>query len=327
MTTLRNILGRAALALAATFSALPLSAHAGEWPSKPIILVAPFTPGGTTDLLARNIAQALGKVLNHAVIVDNRPGAGGTLGAGTVARAPADGYTLLLTNVGHTAAGALYKKLPYDFERDFTHLALVAKVPNILVVNKAFPSKTAAEFLAYLKANPGKVYYGSAGVGTTQHLAAELLRNVAKLDVTHVPYKGAAPMMTDLIAGQVHFALDSAGSAATYIRSDRVRALAVTSDSRDASFPDLPTLTESGLQGYVASTWYGVSAPANLPEPIKTRLHQAILKAYEDPQLVAAYKTMGAQADTRSLPEVAAYVREETVRWSRLVKSAGISAD
>jgi tripartite-type tricarboxylate transporter receptor subunit TctC len=327
MTTFKNILGRATLALITTFTVLPLSAHADNWPSKPIVLVAPFTPGGTTDLLARSIALALSKVLNQGVIVDNRPGAGGTIGAGSVARAPADGYTLLLTNVGHTAAGALYNKLPFDFERDFTHLALVAKVPNILVVNKTFPAKTAAEFLAYVKANPGTVNYGSAGVGTTQHLAAELLRNLAKLDVTHVPYKGAAPMMTDLIAGQVHFALDSAGSAATYIRSDRVRALAVTSDKRDASFPDLPTLAESGLPSYVASTWYGVSGPANLPEPIKFRLHQAILQAYKDPQLIAAYKTMGAQADTRSPPEVAAYVREETARWSRLVKSAGIAAD
>lgn len=327
MTAFKKALGCTALAMMTAWSTLPLVAHAQNWPSKPIILVAPFTPGGTTDLLARSIGQALSKVLNNPVVVDNRPGAGGTIGAGTVARASADGYTLLLTNVGHTAAGALYKKLPYDFERDFTHLALVAKVPNILVVSKSFPAKSAAEFLAHVKANPAHVYYGSAGVGTTQHLAAELLRSVAKLDVVHVPYKGAAPMMTDLITGQVHFALDSAGSASTYIRSDRVRALAVTTDKRDASFPDLPTFAESGLPGYVASTWYGIAAPAGLPEPVKTRLHQAILKAYEDPQLAQAYKTMGAQADSRSPQAVAAYVREETVRWSQLIKSAGISAD
>jgi tripartite-type tricarboxylate transporter receptor subunit TctC len=309
---------------------MALSAHdagAEQWPSKPILLVAPFTPGGTTDMVARTIAQALGKALNHTVIVDNRPGAGGTIGAASVARAPADGYTLLLTNVGHTAAGAIYKKLPYDFEKDFTHLALIAKVPNVLVVNKDFPAKNVAEFLAYIKAHPGKVHYGSAGVGTTQHLAAELLRDMAKLDIVHVPYKGAAPMMTDLIGGQTEFALDSAGSAGTYIRSGRVRALAITSEKRDPAFPALPTMVESGLPNYVASTWYGVAAPAGLPTPVKTRLHEALIKAYKDPQLIEAYRTIGAEPDARSPAAFDAFVRSETQRWAGLVKSVGITAD
>lgn len=327
MKRLTRMLGAITLGITAVVGTTPQAAHAQQLQAKPIVLVAPFTPGGTTDLVARNIAHALSKVLDHAVIVDNRPGAGGTIGAGTVARAAADGHTLLLSNVGHTAAGALYKKLPYDFERDLTHLALVAIVPNILVVNKDFPAKSATEFLAYVKANPAKVNYGSAGIGTTQHLAAELMRNVASLEITHIPYKGAAPMMTDLIAGQVGFALDSAGSAATYIRSNRVRALAVTTEKRDASFPDLPTLVESGLPTYVASTWYAISAPAGLPEQLKTRLHQALLKAYDDPQLVAAYKTMGANPDRRTLADVTSFVHAETIRWAGLVKSTGMSAD
>jgi tripartite-type tricarboxylate transporter receptor subunit TctC len=302
-------------------------ARAEQWPAKPIVLVAPFTPGGTTDMVARTVAQALGKVLNHAVIVDNRPGAGGTIGAASVARASADGYTLLLTNVGHTAAGAIYKKLPYDFEKDFTHLALVAKVPNVLVVNKNFPAKNAVEFLAYVKANPGMVHYGSAGVGTTQHLAAELLRAMAKLDIVHVPYKGAAPMMTDLIAGQTEFALDSAGSASTYIRGGRVRALAVTTDKRDPTFPELPTMVESGLPNYIASTWYGIAAPAGLPEPVKTKLHEALIKTYKNPQLIEAYRTIGAEPDARSPAALDAFVHAETQRWAGLVKSVGITAD
>jgi tripartite-type tricarboxylate transporter receptor subunit TctC len=324
--TLRSLMV-GVLGLASVTTLVAQEAKAEQWPSKPIILVAPFTPGGTTDMVARTVAQALGKSLQQAVVVDNRPGAGGTVGAASVARGAADGYTLLLTNIGHTAAGALYKKMPYDFEKDFTHVALVAKVPNILVVNKNFPAKNAAEFLSYIKANPGKVHYGSAGVGTTQHLAAELLRDMAKLDVVHVPYKGAAPMMTDLIGGQTEFALDSAGSASTYIRSGRVRALAITSEKRDPSFPDLPTMNESGLPNYVVSTWYGIAAPAGLPEPIKTKLYEALMTAYKDPQFADAYRTIGAEPDTRTPSAFTAYVRTETQRWAGLVKSAGIAAD
>jgi tripartite-type tricarboxylate transporter receptor subunit TctC len=225
---------RLALALGTStmLAATASPSQAADWPAKPITLVAPFTPGGTTDIVARAIALQLQRELGQPVMVDNRPGAGGTLGAATVARAQPDGYMLLLANVGHAAAPALYKNLPYDFERDMTQITTVAIVPNVLIVRKTLPVNNVKELIAYLKSHRAEANYGSAGIGTTQHLSAELLKKQAGFEAIHVPYKGASPMMTDIIGGRVMFALDSAASANAQLAGGNIKALAVTTPKR-----------------------------------------------------------------------------------------------
>lgn len=294
---------------------------AQAWPDKPITLVAPFTPGGTTDIVARAIALQLQTDLGQPVIVDNKPGAGGTLGAGFVARAKADGYTLLLSNVGHTAGGVLYKGLKYDFEKDLTHITTVASVPNVLVVQKSLPVKNVKELLAYLSAHGKEVSYGSAGVGTTQHLSAELLKKQTGISVVHVPYKGAAPMMTDIIGGRVTFALDSAASAGAQLAGGNIKALAVTSSARTRFLPDVPTLAEAGVPGYEMTTWYGLEAPKGLPAPIRDRIYKAVAAIMKTPAMQTALQNMA--ADPGGLPpdQYSAFVRAETVRWTALAAS------
>ena len=296
-------------------------AQAEGWPDRPITLVAPFTPGGTTDIVARSIAAQLQKQLGQTVVVENKPGAGGTVGAGIVVRAKPDGYTLLLGNVGHTAARVLYKQLPFDFERDMTHITTVAVVPNVLVVAKDSPVSTVDEFLKYARAHPDEMTYGSAGIGSTQHLSGELLIKQTGMEAVHVPYKGAAPMITDLIGGRVSFALDSAASAASQIAGGSVKPLAVTSKQRTRFLPDVPTLDASGVPGYEMTTWYSLEAPKDLPEDIKQKIYQAVLASMKDPGL---RKTLdGMAADPGGMPpeQFAAFVGQESARWADLASN------
>jgi tripartite-type tricarboxylate transporter receptor subunit TctC len=308
------------LAACAFFLAPAAPAHAADWPDRPITLIAPFTPGGTTDIVARAVAMQLQKQLGQPVVVENKPGAGGTLGAGIVARSKPDGYTLLLANVGHTAARVLYKNLPFDFERDMTQITTVANVPNVLVVAKNLPVNNVRELLAYAQAHPRDINYGSAGIGTTQHLSAELLKKQTGLQALHVPFKGAAPMMTDLIGGRLTFALDSAASAAAQINGGGVKPLAVTSLQRTRFLPDVPTLDESGVPGYQMTTWYSLAAPKGLPPAIVDRIWRAVQASMDDPIMRKALEGMAADPGGMEPAQFQAFVHQETARWTDLAQ-------
>jgi tripartite-type tricarboxylate transporter receptor subunit TctC len=316
----RRTLVRAALAMSA-WAALPTLACAADWPEKTITIVAPFTPGGTTDIVARVIAAQLQTELGQPVIVDNKPGAGGTLGAAFVARSRPDGYTLLLSNVGHAAAGALYKNLPYDFQNDMTQITTVASVPNVLVVNKSLPVKDVRELLAYVSSHAAEASYGSAGVGTTQHLSAELLKKQSGVNVVHVPYKGAAPMMADIIGGRVTFALDSAASAATQLNGGNIKALAVTSAARSPFLPNVPTLAEAGVPGYEMTTWYGLAAPKGLPRAVRDRIHRGVVASMKTPAMQAALHGMSADPGGMTPEQFEGFVHAETKRWTSMASS------
>src|ERR1700760_2761501 len=254
----------ALLALIGTLFA-PASAWAEDWPTKPITIVVPFVAGGTTDIVARIVAQPLSERLHQPIVIENVGGGGGTIGAANAARAPADGYTIFMATVAHTMAPGIYKKLSYDFEKDFDPITIAASVPNILIVNPAVPANSVAELISYIKSNPGKVNYGSAGIGSTEHMSGALFRSLAGLDIVHVPYRGGAPMMGDLVAGHIQMSIETSGAATPFIKAGQVRAVAVSPAKRSALFPELPTLAESGLAGYDVTTWYGVLVPKGTP--------------------------------------------------------------
>jgi tripartite-type tricarboxylate transporter receptor subunit TctC len=302
-------------------------ASAQEWPTKPVTMVVPFAAGGTTDLVARPLAQSLSERFGQTVVVDNRAGAGGTLGAGAAAKAPDDGYTLFLATIAHTIAPGIYKNLSYDFERDFDPITVVAEVPNVLIVNPKVPAKTTAELIAYIKANPGKVNFGSAGPGSVEHLSGELFRSLAGLDIVHVPYKGGAPMMTDLIAGHIDMAIETSGSALQHIKAGAVRALAVSTRERSPFFPDLPTLKETGLAAYDVTTWYGLLSPKGTPAEIRGKLYREVVDILKSPAMMARLADLGAVPGGEPPEKFAAFIRTETVKWTKIAKEAGITPE
>ncbi|RDJ97928.1 Bug family tripartite tricarboxylate transporter substrate binding protein [Cupriavidus lacunae] len=302
-------------------------AAAQGWPEKPVTVVVPFASGGTTDIIARTIGHKMGESLHQPVVVDNRPGAGGTLGASNVARATPDGYMLLLATVAHTMAPGIYKKLPYDFTRDLVPVGLVALTPNVLLVSPSLPVKSVAELIAYIKSHPGKVNYGSAGPGSTEHLSGELFRSMTGTDIVHVPYKGGAPMMTDLIAGQIQMAVETSPSAAPHVRSGKLRALAVTTAKRSSAYPGVPTLEESGIKGYEVTTWYALMAPRGTPEAVTRRLGTELAKALQQPDVLKRFEEQGVTAGDMTPAKLAEFIRQETERWSRVSKTAGVTAD
>ena len=309
-------------------AALPLAAvqaHAA-YPDKPIRLVVPYTPGGVTDLLARAVAKALSERVQQAVIVDTRAGAGGNIGAGVVAKSPADGYTLLMGSAATQAINAsLYKRLPYDHIKDFAPITLVAEVPNILVVNPLIPARNVSELIAYGKANPDKLSFGSSGTGGTIHLSGELFKSMAGVKMLHVPYKGSAPAVSDLLAGQINLMFDS--SVAPYVKSGKLRALAVTSAKRSPVLPDVPTMAEAGLPGYEATAWFGILAPAGTPPSIVDKLNKNLVAILRDAEMRKWMQSQGADAIGDTPSEFAAYIKTETAKWACVVKEAGVSAD
>jgi tripartite-type tricarboxylate transporter receptor subunit TctC len=326
--TRRSMIGAAAAACAACTLVMALPAQAADaWPSKPITLVVPFAPGGTTDIIARAVGQKLGEALHQPVVVDNRPGAGGTLGAGFVAKAPADGYTLFLATVAHTMAPGLYKHLPYDFQKDLDPLSLVATTPNVLVVNPGIPAKSVQELVAYLKAHPGQVNFGSAGVGSTEHLSGELFRSLTGTEINHIPYKGGAPMMTDLIGGQIQMAIETSPSAAPHVRAGKVKALAVTTSGRSSAYPGVPTVGESGVKGYEVTTWFALMAPHGTPAEVEQRLSAELQKVLQQPDVRKRFEEQGVTAGNMTPPQMAAFIRKETEKWGQVVKQSGASAD
>jgi tripartite-type tricarboxylate transporter receptor subunit TctC len=302
-------------------------AAAQEWPAKPITLVVPFAAGGTTDLVGRPLAQGLAARLGQSVIVDNRAGAGGTIGAGMVAKSPPDGYTLFLATIAHTIAPGMYKNLSYDFVRDFDPITVIAEVPNVLLVNPSMAAKTSADLIAYAKANPGKVNFGSAGPGSVEHLAGELYRSMAGINIVHVPYKGGAPMMTDLIAGHIEMAIETSGSALQHIKAGSVRALAVSTRTPSPYFPGLPTLDEAGLKGYDVTTWYGLLAPKGTPSAVEAKLYQTVSELLKSPDMTARLADLGAVAGGEPPSTFAAFIAAETAKWTKVVKEAGVTVE
>ncbi len=308
-------------------AALSATAAAQSWPQKPVRLINPFPPGGGTDTFARPLAARLSQAMGQQFIVENLGGAGGTLGAARAAKEAPDGYVFLIGAVHHTIAETLYTKLPYRLERDFVPITVIATVPNVIVVNPKHPFKSLDEMIAFAKKNPAKLNYGSAGNGTTHHLAGELFKQVTGTELTHVPYKGAGPLTQDLLAGQVDLAFDGLGSSASHIKSGRLRPLAVTTATRSALLPDVPTAGEAGVKGYELTTWYAVWAVRGTPQPIVDRMYQEIAKALQSPEIKLVWDGQGAALGGMPPAEFAALVKQEIARWGKVVKDANIKID
>ena len=316
--------------IAAAALAWPLAALAQAWPAaKPLRLVIPFPAGGATDIIGRTLAQKLSLALNQQVVVDNKPGAGGTIGADMVAKAPADGYTILLaTSSTHSIGPALNPKLPYDAVKDFAPVAHVANAPSVLVVGPGAPAKTAPELIALLKKNPGKYNFGSSGIGTYPHLSAEMFKwRAGGLFVVHIPYRGTGLVITDLMAGQITFLMDSVVSAQPHVRDGRVRALAVTGAKRSTSLPGVPTFTELGVPGMEFSNWFGVFAPAATPPDIVQRLNRELNAIVRSAEVIDRFEKAGADPAGGSPEQFAKTYRDEGESWKAVIQRAGIKAD
>ena len=319
-----KVLALGALALAA----LSAPATAQSWPQRPINVIVPFPAGGGTDAFARPLASQLDKQMNNRVLIDNRGGAGGTLGASAASKAEPNGYNFFMGAAHHAIAPSIYLKLDYDIEKDFIPVALVATPPQVVVVNPAkIEAKTLAELIAYAKANPGKLDFASAGRGTTHHLADELFNILAGTKINHVPYRGAGPMMQDLIAGHVQVAFDGLGSSANQIQGGALRALAVAAPQRSTAIPNVPTAEEAGLKGYEVSTWYGMFAPKGTPPEIVEKMKAEIRKALDSPELKDAWAKNGSTTPTLTGAEFGQFVSAEVKRWHDVVQQAGIKPE
>jgi len=304
------------------------AAHAENWPAKPVHIVVPFAPGGTADTLGRIAAQKLTESLKESFIVENRPGAGGVLGSEIVSKAAPDGYTLVVSGVAsHCIAPALSKNFPFDPVRDFTHIALFGGPPGVLVVNPTLPAQDLKQFIAYARANPGKLAYGSPGNGTQGHLIAEQLKQVTGIDMTHVPYKGAALAVADLIAGHVTIASTTLTTASTQIRAGKARALAVSSAKRVPDFPEVPTFAELGYPELTASIWFSLSGPAGLPAEIVNRLNVEVRRALQLPDVRERLRPEGIEAGDLDPQQFTAFLTAELKRWAPIVRASGATAD
>jgi tripartite-type tricarboxylate transporter receptor subunit TctC len=301
-------------------------AAAQNFPERPIRLVSPFAPGGGNDLVSRMLAQALSKNLGQSVVVDNRPGATTMIGMELVAKAPADGYTLVMSSSTLAINVTLYPQLPYDVLRDFAPVSLVATTPLILAVHPSQPVTTVAELIALAKARPGERFFPSAGTGDAPHLAAELFNMTAGVKLMHVPYKGAAIGINDLVAGRLALMFGTSPATLQHVRSGRLRAIAVTSRTRTAVMPELPTVTESGLAGYEAGSWYGMLAPARTPKAVVARLAAAVSAAIASNDLSEKLKAQGVDVIGNTPAQFNTYIRQEIVKWAKVMQAAGISA-
>jgi tripartite-type tricarboxylate transporter receptor subunit TctC len=301
---------------------------ASGWPNKPVRLIVPFAAGGGTDAFARPLAKVLSGTLGQSFVIDNRGGAGGTLGADVASKSPADGYTFLVGAVHHTIAVSLYPKLGYDLQKDLLPVTVLSYVPNVVVVNPArMDVKNWAEFHQAIQKNPGKYNYGSAGNGTTHHLTVELYKTLTRGFATHIPYRGAGPAMQDLLAGQVDFMFDGLGTALPQIRAGKLRALALTSSKRSPALPDVPTLGEVGIKGYDARTWYALWAPPGTPADLINKLQQTTRTALEGDELKKVWESYGAEAGGQSPAEMKQFVNSEIQKWAKVVKDSGARLD
>ena len=324
---LRTLFCTAGLSL---FSALTAQGAAAQnYPEKSIRLIIPYPPGGTTDILGRAIAQKLAEAFGQPVIPDNRAGAGGNVGSEIAAKSPPDGYTLLLAPVSPMAINvSLYgDKLKFNPEKDFTPLTLIAKVPLLLAVHPNVPARNVKQFIALAKARPGKLTYGSSGNGSSNHLTGEMFKSAAGIDMLHIPYKGGAPAAVALMSGELDMAVLQVPSAGVLVRAGRLRALAVSSLKRSIALPEVPTIAESGLPGFEATSWYCIVAPAGLPKPVVTRLHAELVKLLNSPEIRDRLVAEGAAVETTTPEELMTFVRSEIVRWSKAVKDSGAKLD
>ncbi len=321
----RRFLTGCALALAGIMA----TAHAqgDTWPAKPVRMIVPFPAGGTSDIMGRLIAEQLGKALKQPFIVENRGGAGGTIGAEQAAKAPADGYTLLLSGIGSNAiAHGMSPKPSYDSSRDFIQISQLIAGPNVLVVNPAFPAKSFKAFVDYVKANPGKVNYGVTNA-SSGHLAMELLKQTAGLNMVGIPYRGGGPALTDVLANQIPTMFVNQDAVLPYVKAGKLRALAVTSAQRNALFPDVPTVAESGYPGFSAVSWVGLSAPKGTPKPILDKLEAEMMKAFRQPEIRSRLEASGFVVVASSSQDYARFVQSETERWGKVIKEAGIKPE
>jgi tripartite-type tricarboxylate transporter receptor subunit TctC len=305
----------------------PLSALAQGWPSKPVRLVVPYPPGGPTDIVARVVAERLSAQTGQTFIVDNRAGAGGNLGAEAVAKAAPDGYTLLVATTAHAINKSLFKNLNYDVQRDFVPVSLLTQGPLVLVVNPDFPAKSVSELIAIAKAKPKSVSFASSGNGQSTHLAAELFASMAGAPMTHVPYKGSAPALNDLIAGQVPIMFDTMLSAMQHVKSGRLRALAITGAQRSPAAPDVPTLAESGLPGYQAYAWNGLLAPAGTPPAVINRLSEELKTALSQPAVQEKFSAQGFAATWTAPAQAAGFLQNEVEKWGLTVQQSGAKVE
>lgn len=311
--------------LAFIFSSTSYADNATSWPARPITIVVPFAAGGTTDILARDISQKLGESLKQPIVIDNKPGAGGTLAAGLVSKASPDGYTLFMATIAHAIAPSLYKSMSYEFTKDFDPIGLVAFTPNVLIVTPSLPVNTTSELIAYIKAHPGTVNYGSAGGGSTEHLAGALfgMMTGTSADITHVPYKGGAPMMADLMAGQIQMAIETSPSAHPQVVSGKVKALAVTTMKPSPAYPGVPTLNASGVKGYDFITWFALMAPHGTPPEIEARLASELAKVLKDPAVIKNFTEQGVSPGNMGPDQLKAFIQSETMKWGRVAKESG----
>ncbi len=303
-------------------------ATAQNYPSKPIRFIVPFAAGGGTDFVARIVGQRLNEALGQPLVIDNRGGAGGAIGTDLAAKAAPDGYTLLLGSAGPLAIQpGLSARLPYDPLRDFAPITLVSSMPYVLLVHPSLPVKSVQELIALARAKPGQLNFGSPGNGTTTHLATELFKMLAKVDVLHVPYKGVAPALADLLAGQVQFMSGDLSTVLPQVKAGRLRALAVTGERRSPNVPELPTIAESGVPGYAASGWFGVLAPAATPRSIITRLNAVIVKGLMNADTRERLVALGGEVVANTPTEFASYLRDDLAKWSKLIKTIGLKPD
>ncbi len=316
----------AALVAAAAMVVAP-GALAQDYPNKPIRMVLPFPPGGVTDLLARALADKLAPRLGQPVIVDNKPGAGTVLASDLVARAPADGYTLLMAASSLGTAPLIYDKVGYDPVKSFAPVTLVASVVHVVVVNPELPVKSVKDLIGYARAHPGKLNYSSTGTGTSTHLEGELLKSMANVYMVHIPYRGSGPALTDLVGGQVNVMIDALGSSGPFIKAGKLRALAVTTAKRSQSIPELPTVSESGVPGYEAMPWLGIVAPAGTPQPVVDRLYREVAKILSEPDIKERFKAWGLDIIGYSPTEFSSFIRRDVDQWTRVITNAKIKAD
>lgn len=323
-----RITRRSATALAAIAWVLAASGVAAQtWPAKPINLVVPFPPGGSSDVLARSLGDKLSQSLGQPVVIESKPGAGATVGADYVAKARPDGYTLLMGAVHHTIATSVYKKLPYDFETSFVPITTIAIVPNVLVVNAKNPATDVKGLIAQAKAAPGKLTYGSNGNGTVQHLIGTQFGVLAGVELLHVPYKGSAPLTTDLLGGQVDMSFDTLTPVVQHIKGGKLRALAVTTARRSGTLPDVPTLAEAGLKGFDQGTWFGILAPKDTPRDVVARLNTEMVKIIQSPEFRKRMEDVGAEPVGDTTEQMAARIRTDTARYAQLVREAKVSIE
>jgi tripartite-type tricarboxylate transporter receptor subunit TctC len=323
--TRRDVL-RAAVAGAATLS--PFTHAQPGWPGRPVMMVVPFPAGGGTDAFARPLAAQFAKQTGKQLVIENRGGAGGTVGASVASRAPHDGYSLFMGAVHHTIAPSMYPKLDYDLEKDFVPLTLVARVPQVVVVNpRNITTPDFKAFLALVRQSPGRYNYASAGTGTSHHLAGELFKQQTKTFITHIPYTGAGPALRDLVSGQVDMMFDGLGSSAAHIKGGRIKALMMSGIKRNPAFPDVPSAAEVGLPDYTVTTWYGLWAPKGTPADAQARIVEEVRKAIQSDELKAIWATQGAEFPDMNPQQFGAFVSGEITRWAAVVKASGAKFD